>query len=71
MSDEPIKVLGCIVDFHDDKKQKHQSHEASINSRANATDLNGYGSIEATGYGATKEEALKDLRTIVDRLINA
>lgn len=70
MPEEQVKVLGCIVDFHIEK-ENYKSHSASINSRANATDLNGYGNINATGYGATKEEALKDLRAIIDRLINA
>ena len=63
------EVLGCAVDFVDDCKGKWMSHEAHLVKQADASRLNGYGAIEATGYGATKEEALADLRAVVARLI--
>jgi hypothetical protein len=62
-------LLGCEVDFYDDKKERWQSHEAKISKAADATLLNGYGSLEATGYGATKEEAFEDLKKVVTSLV--
>jgi hypothetical protein len=68
-SDSFSDLLGCEVDFYDDKKERWQSHEAKISKAADATLLNGYGSLEATGYGATKEEAFEDLKKVVASLV--
>jgi len=45
----------AILHHHDDKKQKHQSHEVHFSHSDCGVDC--YGHIDLTGYGADRSEA--------------
>ena len=52
--------------FKDDKKEKYQSHEAIFS--AYVLDVMYYTDIEITGYGASKAEALENLKIAMDEV---
>lgn len=52
--------------FRDDKKEKYQSHEATFTAHISG-EMN-YTDIEITGYGASKDESLKNLKIAMDEV---
>ena len=51
--------------YHDDGKEKWQSHEISIREQDfynTETDVWSHNPFNITGYGATKEEAIEDFK---------
>lgn len=50
------------IRHHNDKKGKHQSFEAHFTGYKPMGHPDAYGGIEATGFGATQEEATQNLR---------
>ena len=62
------KIHGIEIDTYNDKKEKRYSWEADFEKLAGATQQNGFGKIEAKGYGATEEEAIEDLESIIKTL---
>lgn len=57
-----------MIIFKDDKKEKHQSHEAHFYE--SILEIDYYGNLEIVGYGKTKDEALKNLKLAFMDMIN-
>ena len=63
-----------IICVYDDKKEKHNSYEATLNIdiENDSSKANGHGRIDfhITGYGVDKEEAINDLNLIYVDIMN-
>lgn len=63
-----------IICVYNDKKEKSNSYEAILNSEIVNSNhkVNGHGKLELyiSGYGADKDEAIKDLDAAYNNIIN-
>lgn len=62
-------ITHSTIKYINDGKEKHQSHEASIEGDMLESMHNG--TFDTTGYGASKEEALANLRKGLCELFTA
>jgi hypothetical protein len=53
------------IKYFDDGKQKLSSWEASIDTDLDTPGIVGYGNLNVTCYGETKQEAYKNLVTVM------
>jgi hypothetical protein len=65
-TDTLIGEREMTVIFKDDKKEKYQSHEAIFT--ATVTGGFYYTDVEIIGYGASKDEAIKNLKIAMDEV---
>ena len=62
-----MKIFGSEVITYDDKKEKHQSWEATLDKRV--FESGGYANFDATGYGSTEVDAISELVGIMSLLL--
>lgn len=58
-----------MISYQDDGKGKSQSHEANLELEGRS--LDGHNVVTATSYGASKEEAKRNLRDCLTKIIEA